>query len=111
YSMPPHVGRGGWTWYTGSAAWMQRAGLESILGMRLEGDCFCVDPCIPKTWAGFELTLRRGSSRYEIRVENPAGVERGVVFAAMDDAEIAAQPPRLPLVDDGAAHRIVIRLG
>ncbi len=111
YSMPPHVGRGGWTWYTGSAAWMQRAGLESILGVRLEGDCLCIDPCIPKAWTGFELTMQRGSSRYEIRVENPAGVERGVVFAAMDGVEITAQPLRLPLVADGAAHRVVIRLG
>jgi cyclic beta-1,2-glucan synthetase len=111
YSMPPHVGRGGWSWYTGSAAWMQRAGLESILGVRLEGECLCVDPCIPKAWIGFELTLRRGSSCYEIRVENPAGVERGVIFAAIDGAEITARPPRLPLVDDRAAHQVVIRLG
>ncbi|MDI9849908.1 glucoamylase family protein [Rhodoblastus sp. 17X3] len=111
YSMPPHVGRGGWTWYTGSAAWMQRAGLESILGVRLEGDCLRVDPCIPKAWAGFELSLRHGSSRYEICVENPAGVERGVIFAAIDGAKITARLPRLLLVDDGAAHRVVIRLG
>jgi cyclic beta-1,2-glucan synthetase len=111
YSMPPHVGRGGWTWYTGSAAWMQRAGLESILGMRLDGDRLCVDPCIPKGWAGFELSVRRGSSRYEICVENPAGVERGVVFAAIDGLEITAQPPTVLLVDDRAVHRVVIRLG
>ncbi len=111
YSMPPHVGRGGWTWYTGSAAWMQRAGLESILGLRQEGDRLCIDPCIPKAWAGFELSLLHGSTRYEIRVENPAGVERGVVFAAIDGAEINSQPLRLPLADNGATHRVVIRMG
>ena len=84
YTVAPHVGRGGWTWYTGSAAWMQRAGIESILGLRLEGDRLCVDPCIPKEWPGFEASLQHGSSRYEIRVENPEGVEHGVVCASVD---------------------------
>lgn len=111
YSMPPHVGRGGWTWYTGSAAWMQRAGVESILGIRLEGDRLCVDPCISKAWPGFEVALRHGSSRYEISVENPDGVERGVVFAAIDGDEVKERPLRLPLADDGATRRVVIRLG
>ena len=111
YAMPPHVGRGGWTWYTGSAAWMQRAGVESILGMRLEGDRLCVDPCIPKAWAGFEISLRHGASRYEIRVENPSGVERGVVLATCDGTIIKERPLRLPLADDGAVRRLVIRLG
>jgi cyclic beta-1,2-glucan synthetase len=111
YSMPPHVGRGGWTWYTGSAAWMQRAGVESILGIRREGDRLRVDPCIPRAWPGFEAVLRHGSSRYEIRVENPDGVERGVAFATLDGDAVAERPPNLPLADDGAVHRVVIRLG
>ncbi len=111
YAMPPHVGRGGWTWYTGSAAWMQRAGVESILGMRLEGDRLCVDPCIPNDWPGFTLSLRHGSSRYEICVENPDAVERGVVFAALDGEEVDVRPLSLPLADDGATRRLVIRLG
>ena len=50
YAAPPHVGRGGWTWYTGSAGWMQRAGIESILGLRLQGAVLHLDPCIPKAW-------------------------------------------------------------
>ncbi|MGP8263802.1 MAG: GH36-type glycosyl hydrolase domain-containing protein, partial [Rhodoblastus sp.] len=111
YAMPPHVGRGGWTWYTGSAAWMQRAGVESILGVRLEGDRLCVDPCIPKAWAGFEISLRHGSSRYEIRVENPSGVERGVVVATCDGKIVKERPLRLPLADDGAVRQLVIQLG
>ena len=53
YAAKPHVGRGGWTWYTGSAGWMQRAGVESILGLRLRGDALELDPCIPKSWPGF----------------------------------------------------------
>ena len=111
YAIAPHVGRGGWTWYTGSASWMQRAGVESILGMRLEGDCLCIDPCIPKAWAGFDFTLRHRSSRYEIHVDNTEGVERGVAFAALDGAEVETHPLRLPLADDGATRRLVVRLG
>jgi cyclic beta-1,2-glucan synthetase len=111
YAMSPHVGRGGWTWYTGSAAWMQRAGVESILGVRREAACLYVDPCIPKEWSGFEVSLQHGSSRYEIRVENPEGMERGVDFASFDGEIIDKRPPRLPLVDDGSTHRLVIRLG
>ena len=58
YSEPPHVGRGGWTWYTGSAGWMYRAGLEWILGFRVQGAMLLLDPCIPKTWKGFEIVYR-----------------------------------------------------
>ena len=78
YSMPPHVGRGGWTWYTGSAGWMYRAGLEWMLGFRLRGEKLLIDPCIPSGWRGFEITFRYRSARYEIAVENPRGVSRGV---------------------------------
>ncbi len=63
YSQPPHVGRGGWTWYTGSAAWMQRAGIESILGVRIEAGLLCLDPCIPKTWPKF-----RGDASVSVRL-------------------------------------------
>ena len=111
YSMPPHVGRGGWTWYTGSAAWMQRAGVESILGLRREGNRLCIDPCIPRNWEGFALSLRHGAARYEIRVENPDHVERGVVSATLDGVIFAGGSPMLPLADDGAVHEVVIRLG
>jgi cyclic beta-1,2-glucan synthetase len=90
---------------------MQRAGVESILGLRKEGDRLVVDPCIPKAWAGFEIALRHGSSRYAIRVENPAGVERGVAFATVDGASVPERPFRVRLADDGAPHLVVIRLG
>ncbi len=111
YARPPHTGRGGWTWYTGSAGWMQRAGLESILGLYLQGKTLQLDPCIPKAWPGFEIVLRLGSARYEIRVENPNAVESGIAFAAIDDTIIAERPLRLGLNDDGATHRLQIRLG
>jgi cyclic beta-1,2-glucan synthetase len=97
YSVAPHVGRGGWTWYTGSAAWMYRAGLEWILGFRVRGDFLEIDPCIPRSWPGFEISFFYGSARYEISVANPNGVSRGA-------------PTRVPLVDDGAVHPVRIVL-
>ena len=78
YSVSPHVGRGGWTWYTGSAGWMYRAGIEGILGIRREGAFLIVDPCIPAAWPGFEATVRLGATRYDIHVENPSGSGRGI---------------------------------
>ena len=111
YAAPPHVGRGGWTWYTGSAGWMQRAGVESILGLRIRGAFLHLDPCIPKAWPKFEMSVRRRSARYEIVVDNPDGVSQGVRFAESDGVEISERPLRLRLVDDGAVHRIRITLG
>jgi cyclic beta-1,2-glucan synthetase len=111
YATPPHVGRGGWTWYTGSAGWMQRAGMESILGLCLQGEFLHLDPCIPKMWTGFEISLRHGSARYEIRVENPDGVGRGIAFATVDGLVVAERPFRLRLADDGGTHRLRVRLG
>ena len=111
YAAPGHVGRGGWTWYTGSAAWMHRAGIESILGVRRKGDLLIVDPCIPKDWPGFTVSLRHGESRYEVLVENPQGVMHGVRTAALDGCEVACRPAMIELKDDGQAHRFAISLG
>ncbi|MEO7665247.1 MAG: glycosyl hydrolase family 65 protein, partial [Candidatus Limnocylindrales bacterium] len=111
YAEPPHVGRGGWTWYTGSAGWMYQAGVESILGFRLRGETLTVDPCIPRAWPGFELDFRYHGTRYTIAVENPHGASRGVTFAELDGAALEGGGVAIPLVDDGAAHRVRIVLG
>jgi cyclic beta-1,2-glucan synthetase len=111
YAATPHVGRGGWTWYTGSAGWMQRAGVEGILGLRMQGEILHLDPCIPKAWPGFEISLRHGSARYEIQVDNPDGVGRGVASATIDATAITEKPFSLRLADDGLTHRLRIRLG
>ena len=111
YAAPGHVGRGGWTWYTGSAGWMQRAGVESILGLRIEGGMIRLDPCIPGSWPRFEMTLRHGASRYEIVVENPQGMRRGIAAAEFDGAKIVATPLSIPFKDDGDVHRLHVRLG
>lgn len=111
YAAPAHVGRGGWTWYTGSAGWMQRAGIESILGLRIEGDTLRLDPCIPKSWPRFEIKIRRGASQYEIIVENPHSMQRGIGAAELDGVSIDARPLHVPFVDDGLGHRVQVRMG
>jgi cyclic beta-1,2-glucan synthetase len=111
YSEPPHVGRGGWTWYTGSAAWMYRTGIESILGLHRQGASLLLAPCIPKHWPRFEIALQYGSARYDIAVENPSGVNRGIAHAELDGETLPAGPLRVPLVDDGKSHRIRAVLG
>ena len=111
YSAEGRSGRGGWTWYTGSAGWMQRAGLEGILGLRRRGDHLELEPCIPPTWPRFEISLRHGASRYQIVVENPASVSRGIATAHLDGAALDCRPLRVRLADDGAVHRLDVTLG
>ncbi len=110
YSEAPHVGRGGWTWYTGSAGWMYRAGVEWILGFRLRGASLLVDPCIPRAWRGFEIAFRYHSSQYEIEVSNPNGVNKGVVGLTMDGTTLRPGS-ELNLVDDGSTHHVRVVLG
>jgi cyclic beta-1,2-glucan synthetase len=90
---------------------MQRAGIESILGLLVEGRHLHLDPCIPTFWPGFTMTLRYGSASYEITVENPDGVASGVVWAMCDGNIITERPLRLPLVDDGGRHAVQVKLG
>ena len=111
YAEAPHIGRGGWTWYTGSAGWMYRAGIEWLLGFRLRGSALFIDPCIPRAWVGFSIHFRYHSSRYEISVENPRGVTRGVERVEVDDDRLAIWTDGLSLVDDGAMHRIRVWMG
>ncbi len=111
YSVAPLIGRGGWTWYTGSAGWLYRAGLEAILGFQLRGGTLLLDPCIPASWPGFEITYRHGSTRYEIAVRNPAHVQHGVASATLDGEPVATVPGRIELQDDGGSHRWELTMG
>jgi cyclic beta-1,2-glucan synthetase len=110
YAEPSHVGRGGWTWYTGSAGWMYRAGLEWILGFRLRGASLVIDPCIPKSWPGFEIAFRYHSARYDISVENPRGVNRGVSGIHLDGQALQSGNA-IPLSDNGTNHKVEVVLG
>ena len=109
YSQPPHTGRGGWTWYTGSAGWMYRVGLEAILGLTRRAGGLHIDPCIPKTWAGYEMVFRPGRSEYRIVVENPTGVNRGVVRLEVDGVDQTGRD--IAVVDDGGVHRVRVVMG
>jgi cyclic beta-1,2-glucan synthetase len=107
YAVPPHTGRGGWTWYTGSAGWMYRAGLESILGFKLQSNRLEIDPCVPRWWRDFEITYRRGRAVYRIKVENPLGVSRGVVSVEVD----GTIQSEIQLTDDEKTHNIRVVMG
>ncbi len=111
YSVAPHVGRGGWTWYTGSAGWLYRAGVEGLLGLRRHGDMLSIQPCIPRSWPGFRATLRHGASHYDIVVENPDDVSGGVSRLVVDGVRLAAGEAAVRLVDDGRRHSVVVTLG
>jgi cyclic beta-1,2-glucan synthetase len=110
YAEPPHVGRGGWSWYSGSAGWLYRAGMEWILGFRLRGTTLLIDPCIPRSWPGYAIRFRYHSANYNVRVENPAGVSRGINRVELDGKTLAGSA-NIPLADDGIEHQILVVLG
>ncbi|GGA02617.1 hypothetical protein GCM10011408_25080 [Dyella caseinilytica] len=114
YSVDPYIGRGGWTWYTGSAGWLYRAGLEAILGFQRLGDHLLINPCVPTSWPRFEITYRhrgghRGITHYLIAVENPDGVSSGVASVELDGKTLHTE--QIPLVDDGQKHSVRVTLG
>ncbi len=102
YGRPPHIGRGGWTWYTGSASWLWRVAVEDVLGFRLRGDRLVIDPCVPKDWAGFELTYRHRSATYRVVVE------RGRASVTLDGQNV--EGGAVPLADDGQAHELRVAI-
>jgi cyclic beta-1,2-glucan synthetase len=109
YGEPPHTGHGGWTWYTGSASWLYRVMLESILGFRLRGDRLRVEPCIPRSWTSFTLTYRHRSATYRIHIDNPHGVEHGIAEVVIDGQKCDCK--EIALADDGRIHEVRIVLG
>jgi cyclic beta-1,2-glucan synthetase len=111
YSVAPHVGRGGWTWYTGSASWMYRAGLEWVLGFRVRAGKLVLAPCIPTDWPRFEIVFRHASARYEILIENPHGVSSGVAQVELDAKKLPAGETQIVLADDGRTHQVRVILG
>jgi cyclic beta-1,2-glucan synthetase len=110
YSGETHAGRGGWTWYTGSAGWLYRVGIESILGFRLRGMTLHIDPCIPRNWPGYTIEFRYHSAVYKIRVENPSSVTHGVALTRID-GRVVANAATVALADDHAEHNILVVLG
>jgi len=109
YAHQMHVGRGGWTWYTGSAGWMYKAAVRSILGLSLHGSTWSIDPSIPTLWPEYSLTWTRRKTRFIVTVYNPDRVSRSVASAEIDGAPV--DPSAIPLLDDGATHHVTIVLG
>jgi cyclic beta-1,2-glucan synthetase len=109
YGVAPHIGRGGWTWYTGSSGWMYRLGIEAILGLHRRGDTLEIKPHIPAQWSGYRLSYRYGRSVYGIEIDNAAGVEHGVKAVFCDGQPLAED--RIRLQDDGQRHCIRVVMG
>jgi cyclic beta-1,2-glucan synthetase len=109
YRLPGRIGHGGWSWYTGSAAWMYRAWVEEVLGLKVRGDHMQLNPVIPGWWEGFRMRYRHGESIYEIQVENPDGCEQGVSWVEMDGQRL--QHGVIPLHRSLVKHRILVRMG
>jgi cyclic beta-1,2-glucan synthetase len=111
YTATSHVGRGGWTWYTGSAGWMYRTAIEGMLGFNLRSDRLRIEPCIPRTWPSLEIVYRYRSARYVISITNPHGVNRGIRESALDDQALPGPGCEIALRDDGRSHAVRVVLG
>jgi N,N'-diacetylchitobiose phosphorylase len=116
YGVSPHTGRGGWTWYTGSAGWMHRVAVESICGLCVvDGESLALRPCIPDDWPGVSLRYRLPGEEtvYEVIIDNPHSCSETLLRAVVDGepAEIRDGAARIPLVHDGRTHHVRIVLG
>ncbi|WP_089609262.1 GH36-type glycosyl hydrolase domain-containing protein [Dehalobacterium formicoaceticum] len=109
YAAPPHVGRGGWTWYTGAASWMYQVGIEELLGFKKQKNHLYLDPCIPREWKDYKIMYRYGETLYQILVKNPLGLNQGVRSIYLDGKEL--KDKCLELIDDQKEHLVEVVLG
>jgi cellobiose phosphorylase len=108
YAVAPHIGRGGWSWYTGSAGWMYRLIVETLLGLRLEVDQLRVSPRLPRAWPSLKLHYRHHDTFYHITVQRVGGETAQPVSVIVDGQE---QPgATIPLVDDRVEHIVEIKV-
>lgn len=108
YTAPGHLGRGGWTWYTGAAGWMYRVGLEAILGFDRRGDVLLIAPRVPPDWPELTIDYRFGSARYTIVVDEPSKLADGTGAEVTLDGRVL-DGPDIPLADDGRKHQVLVR--
>ena len=109
YAEQPHIGRGGWTWYTGAAGWMYKAGLESILGLNKQGDKLILAPSFPGKWPAYEIRYKYKETLYHINVTNPNGIGNGVLQVRVD-GQIQADHT-IMLIDDRRTHQVEVQVG
>jgi cellobiose phosphorylase len=107
YALPPHTGRGGWSWYTGSAGWLYRLILETLLGLTVEKDKLRLAPCVPADWETYAVDYRHGNTIYHITFTQ-LGASKGEFTVTVDG--VAQDDPVISLVDDGAHHAVEVRL-
>ena len=107
YSLAPHTGRGGWTWYTGAAGWMYRFILESLLGLRLEADKLYFAPCVPADWKSFQVRYRYRETAYHITVLQTSIADGGPRLM-VDGLELPG--PAIPMVDDRRQHVVEVKI-
>ena len=109
YALAPHTGRGGWSWYTGSAGWMYRLIVESLLGVALDGDRLRVTPCLPADWTGFSMRYRYRGTQYDIVVrQTPPGADTGIRRTTVTVDDVVQSDGSIRLVDDGQVHQVRI---
>ncbi len=108
YAVPPHTGRGGWTWYTGSAGWMYRLITESLLGLHLDVDKLRFTPCLPSDWKSFKIHYRYRETFYHITFRT-SGTGRAVTRILLDGNEQTEK--WLPLMDDRNEHHGEVEVG
>jgi len=109
YGEHPHIGRGGWTWYTGAAGWMYKAGVENILGFQKNGDRLILKPCIPKRWTSYSIKYKYMQTTYEINIQNPENCSTGVIKTLLDGNEL--ENSEIPLINDLGVHVVEITMG
>ena len=108
YAVAPHTGRGGWTWYTGSAGWMYRLIVESLLGLRLDVDKLHIAPCLPAEWQGFTVHYRYRETVYHIKAVRTTAAA-GSVTVTVDGVQ--QESPVIPLADDRREHNVEVGIG
>ena len=109
YRLPGRVGQGGWSWYTGSAAWMYRVWIEELLGLKKNGDRLTIDPVIPDWWDGFKIQLRHEEAIYDIEVQNPDHIQQGVAWLELDGQRL--EDRFLQLDPDPLKHTVLVMMG
>jgi cellobiose phosphorylase len=106
YALSPHTGRGGWTWYTGSASWMYRFIVESLLGLRIEADSLRFEPCLPREWDAFTVHYRYRETIYHITVRQTR--DNSAASVIVDGLEQSSKT--ISLVDDRQEHTVEVRI-
>lgn len=109
YTVEPHVGRGGWSWYTGSASWLYRAGLESLLGFKLEGSLLSLRPCVPKEWREYQIIYKFKETTYKIQIQFMTSIPMGQILIFEGD-KMLSNKGEVQLVNDKQTHQIVVHL-